>query len=151
MKSILSFLLFTFIAAPIWAAEFEIFKSPTCGCCQKWTEALESAGHTIVIHHTDELHKIKADAGLPGELGACHTAFVDGYVVEGHVPLEAIDELLANKPDLKGIAVPGMPAESLGMEYGREPQPYTVYSFDDQGNIAPQSGYSGKTKISDSY
>jgi len=143
----LSMLLLT---VQVWAAEFEIFKSPSCGCCQAWTEALESAGHTVVIHHTEALHQIKLDAGLPAELGACHTAFVDGYVVEGHVPLQAIDELLAEKPDIKGLAVPGMPAESLGMEYGREPQRYKVYGFDDQRRITPKGEYSGTTRLPDS-
>ena len=128
-------------------AEFEVFKSPTCGCCQKWVDALEEAGHTVTVHHPDDLHKIKFDAGLPSELGACHTAFVDGYIVEGHVPLEAIDELLETKPDLKGIAVPGMPGESLGMEQGREPQPYVVQGFDENGNITPLSIYKGTEKV----
>ena len=128
------------------AAEFEVYKSPTCGCCQKWVDALEENGHQVTIHHTDDLHKIKFDAGLPKELGACHTAFVEGYVVEGHVPIQAIDELIEQKPDLKGIAVPGMPGESLGMEQGREPQPYIVYGFKNTMSVVPISEYMGTEK-----
>ena len=131
-----------------YAANFEVFKSPTCGCCQKWVDALEADGHEVVIHHVDDLHKIKFDAGLPSQLGACHTAFVDGYVIEGHVPLEAIDELLESQPEeIKGIAVPGMPGESLGMEQGREPQPYIVYGFDQNQSIKPLSTYKGTIKL----
>ena len=84
------------------AAEFEVFKSPNCGCCQKWVDALKLNGHQVTIHHTEDLHSIKRNADLPSELGACHTAFVDGYVIEGHVPIQAIDELLEQKPRPQG-------------------------------------------------
>lgn len=132
---------------PLFAAQFEIYKSPACGCCQKWADALVNAGHQVTTHHVDDLHKIKFDAGLPAELGSCHTAFVEGYVVEGHLPVQAIDELLEAKPDIKGIAVPGMPGESLGMEQGGNPQPYVVYGFDEKSNFFPVSTYVGTTKI----
>ena len=135
------------ISLTTWAADFEIFKSPTCGCCQKWVDALAGAGHNVTVHHPDDLNKIKFDAGLPAQLGACHTAFVDGYVIEGHVPLEAIDELLETKPDIKGIAVPGMPFESLGMEAGREAETYVIESFDKNGNVTPLSIYKGTEKV----
>ena len=69
-------------------------------------DALELNGHQVTMHHAKDLHSIKLNAGLPNELGACHTAFVDGYVVEGHIPIQVIDELLEQKPELKGIAVP---------------------------------------------
>ena len=130
----------------IVAADFEVFKSPNCGCCQKWVDALKAQGHQITVHNTDDLHKIKIQAGLPKELAACHTAYVDGYVIEGHVPIQAIDELLEQKPDIKGIAVPGMPGESLGMEQGREPQPYIVYGFKNTKSVAPLSEYTGTEK-----
>jgi len=146
MKKILYLVSGLLFSLGAMAAEFEVYKSPTCGCCQKWVDALEENGHHVTIHHTDDLHKIKFDAGLPKELGACHTAFVDGYVVEGHVPIQAIDELLEQKPDLKGIAVPGMPGESLGMEQGRELQPYTVYGFKNTKSVVPLSEYMGTEK-----
>ena len=146
MRNILLLIIVTF-SLPLSAAQFEVFKSPDCGCCQKWVDALQANGHEVITQHVDNLHKIKFNAGLPAELGACHTAFVDGYVIEGHVPIEAIDDLLKNKPDIKGIAVPGMPGESLGMEQGREPQPYVVYSFDKDKNILPRSEFIGTKKI----
>ena len=146
MKKIFTFLMMTF-SLSLYAAQFEVFKSPTCGCCQKWVDALEAEGHEVNTHHVDNLHKIKFDSGLPAQLASCHTAFVEGYVVEGHVPIEAIDELLEQKPDIKGIAVPGMPGESLGMELGGQPQPYVVYSFDNEKNISPKDEFIGTEKI----
>lgn len=147
MKKILTFLIIIFSSTALYAAQFEVFKSPSCGCCQKWVDALQAQGHELTIHHVENLHKIKFDAGLPAQLGACHTAFVDGYVVEGHVPIEAIDELLEQKPDIKGIAVPGMPGESLGMEQGGPPQPYIVYGFDEQKNISARHNFIGAEEI----
>ena len=129
------------------AADFEVFKSPKCGCCQKWVAALKSEGHWMTIHHTEDLQTINVNAGLPNELGACHTAFVEGYVVEGHVPIQTIAELLEQKPAIKGIAVPGMPGESLGMEQGRVPQPYVVYGFENDGSVTSLSEYTGTIKI----
>jgi len=145
-KLLLTILLINF---SVYAAEFEVFKSPTCGCCQKWVDALEQAGHTVTVYHQDpeQLQYTKLNSGLPAHLGACHTAFVDGYLIEGHVPLEVIEELLETKPDIKGIAVPGMPMESLGMEVGREPEPYVVQGFDGDGNVTPLSIYKGSEKI----
>ncbi len=149
MKNIAMLLTYLAISIGVNAAEFEVFKSPVCGCCQKWVDALEEAGHTVTVHNQDpeQLNMTKLNFGLPAHLGACHTAIVDGYVVEGHVPLEAIDELLQTKPDLKGIAVPGMPGESLGMEQGREPKPYVVQGFDENGNVIPLSIYKGAEKV----
>ncbi len=149
MKNIILFAISFVISGIIHAADFEVFKSPVCGCCQKWVDALEEAGHTVTIHNQDpeQLNITKLNSGLPAHLGACHTAFVDGYVVEGHVPLEAIDELLETKPDLKGIAVPGMPFESLGMEVGKDAEPYVVQGFDENGNVIPLSIYKGTEKV----
>lgn len=146
MKKILLFITGLTLSLGSVAAEFEVFKSPTCGCCQKWVDALEAAGHIVTSHNTNDLHKIKFDAGLPSELSACHTAFVDGYVVEGHVPIQAIEEMLEHKPELKGIAVPGMPGESLGMEQGGEPRPYIVYGYKNDKSVAPLSEYTGTIK-----
>ncbi len=149
MKKLFLLVICFTINALTHAAEFEVFKSPVCGCCQKWVDALEEAGHTVTVHNQDpeQLNITKLNSGLPAHLGACHTAFVDGYIVEGHVPLEAIDELLETKPDIKGIAVPGMPFESLGMEVGKEAEPYVVQGFDEEGNVTPLSIYKGTEKV----
>jgi hypothetical protein len=87
------------------------------------------------VSGTSELKRVKVDAGVPGQMATCHTALVDGYVVEGHVPAEQVKRLLDERPDVAGIATPGMPMGSPGME-GPGARPYTVYSFDREGERA---------------
>jgi len=112
-----------------------VYKSPTCGCCNGWIEHLRAAGFTVDARDVNDLMSVKLDAGVPGPLVTCHTALIDGYVVEGHVPVEAIQQMLADRPDIAGIGVPGMPVGSPGME-GPNPQPYQVIAFDDEGNLS---------------
>lgn len=109
-----------------------VHKSPTCGCCTKWIEHLRNAGFTVQVDETDELAPIKSRLGVPEQMASCHTAEVAGYFVEGHVPVEDIQRLLAEKPATKGLAVPGMPMGSPGME-GPYTQPYQVMQVDAQG------------------
>lgn len=109
-----------------------VFKSPSCGCCSKWVEYMRSHGFTVSIRDMENLEPIKKMAGVPDGLESCHTAAMGGYVVEGHVPVEAIRRLLRERPKTHGIAVPGMPAGSPGME-SPEPERYSVYSFDKNG------------------
>ena len=112
-----------------------VYKTAACGCCNGWVEHLRAAGFTVDARNTTDLMAIKIDAGVPTAMSSCHTALVDGYVVEGHVPVEQLKRLLAERPDLVGIAAPGMPAGSPGME-SRNPKPYQVLSFDSEGNAA---------------
>ena len=91
-------------------------KTPTCGCCGAWVKHLEQAGFTTEVHNMNDLGAIKERVGIPYGMGSCHTAEVDGYFVEGHVPAEDIKRLLHERPDAKGLVVPGMPAGSPGME-----------------------------------
>lgn len=109
-----------------------VHKSPTCGCCTKWVEHLRNAGFTVQVDETDDLAPIKSRLGVPEQMASCHTAEVAGYFVEGHVPVEDIQRLLAEKPATKGLAVPGMPMGSPGME-GPHTQPYQVMQVDAQG------------------
>jgi hypothetical protein len=109
-----------------------VYKSATCGCCGKWVDHLRANGFSVTAHDVTDLNKIKSENGVPVALGSCHTATVDGYVVEGHVPADTIKRLLSERPNVKGIAVPGMPAGSPGME-SPNPQPYEVLSFDAKG------------------
>lgn len=120
--------------------EITVFKSPWCGCCEVWTEALQAAGYTVETRDLEDLSPVKTQAGVPDDLQACHTAMLDGYVVEGHVPLQALDKLLAERPDVRGIATPGMPQGSLGMGYDEEAS-YTVYSFSADAGATPQTFY----------
>jgi hypothetical protein len=116
------------------ATTVTVYKAPTCGCCNGWIEHVQAAGFSVEAHDQADLRPVKAQAGVLPEHGSCHTAFVDGYVIEGHVPPEAITRLLAERPDVAGLAVPGMPIGSPGME-GPNPQPYDVLAFDRSGNV----------------
>ena len=92
-----------------------VYKSPSCGCCVKWVEYLQKEGFEVKIVNRDDLTSIKQREGVPAAMSSCHTALVDGYVIEGHVPAQAIRKLLKERPDTRGLAVPGMPANSPGM------------------------------------
>lgn len=110
-----------------------VYKSPSCGCCTGWVEHLEADGFDVSVVEQADLRAVMARYGVPNALAACHTAVVDGYVVEGHVPAAVIRRFLADPPaGAVGIAVPGMPVGSPGME-GPNPQPYDVFAFDEQG------------------
>lgn len=104
-----------------------VHKSATCGCCNAWVDHMRAAGFRVDVRDVDDLNAVKARVGVPAGKGSCHTAEVGGYFVEGHVPALDIKRLLAEKPDAKGLVVPGMPAGSPGMEMpdGRV-QPYVV-------------------------
>jgi hypothetical protein len=115
-------------------AEVTVYKSATCGCCNAWIQHLERNGFTVKAHNVTQLDAYKQRHGVTPPLAACHTAVVDGYVVEGHVPAADIKRLLKERPPVKGIAVPGMPMGSPGME-GPTREPYSTLSFDDGGRI----------------
>ncbi len=117
------------------AAEITVYKSPYCGCCGMWSEHMRANGFAVNVREVEDVDPVKALYGVPPALASCHTAVVDGYVVEGHVPADLVKRFLAERPEARGLAVPGMPAGSPGMENaGREP--YEVFIFDDRGKIA---------------
>jgi len=93
----------------------EVWKDPNCGCCVDWIAHMEDSGFTLITHETGNAAK-RAELGLPQHLGSCHTAVVEGYVIEGHVPAADIRKLLQDRPDALGLAVPGMPLGSPGMD-----------------------------------
>jgi hypothetical protein len=126
------------IAASVGAAEslpkVAVTKDPNCGCCGGWVEHLKQAGFPVEVTETTEVNRVKVRLGVPQALAACHTAEVDGYVIEGHVPAPAIKRLLSERPQAKGLAVPGMPIGSPGMEVeGSEPEVYPVILFGPAG------------------
>ncbi|MFL5553740.1 MAG: DUF411 domain-containing protein [Gemmatimonadaceae bacterium] len=112
-----------------------VYKSPTCGCCKTWIEHVKKHGYQVDAKDTPDMAEIKRTLGVPDGLTSCHTAIVNGYLIEGHVPAADIDRLLAQKPKVAGLAVPGMPMGSPGME-GPTSQPYQVMSFDKSGKTA---------------
>jgi len=111
-----------------------VYRSPTCGCCKAWEDHMRDAGYTIQSIETTEIDVVKTEQAVPRPLQSCHTALVGGYVIEGHVPAEDVVRLLAERPDVRGLAVPGMPAGSPGMEVpGRENDPFEVFAFHEGG------------------
>src|SRR5690606_27461176 len=112
-----------------------VYKTPWCGCCHEWAEALEQAGHAMKTVDLEDLTQVRRQAGVPSDMLSCHVAAAGGYFLEGHVPLEAIGTLLSERPDIAGLAVPGMPQGSLGM--GGEPEPYEVYAVPRDPAAAP--------------
>jgi hypothetical protein len=114
-----------------------VYKSPTCACCTKWVDHIEKNGFVAVTHDLDNLNleTTKRTLGVPAGRVSCHTATVGGYTIEGHVPADLIRRLIAENPrGVRGLAVPGMPMGSPGME-GIISQAYDVLSFDEQGNV----------------
>lgn len=111
----------------------QVFKSATCGCCTLWVQHLEQNGFETRVTETEELVRIKAEHEVPRRVQSCHTAVVDGYVIEGHVPAADVHRLLRERPAVRGLAVPGMPIGSPGMEFGTTVQRYDVLTFDAQG------------------
>ena len=110
-----------------------VFKDPNCGCCQQWVEHLRKHSFNVAVRDTSDVQGAKKAGRVPERLHSCHTAFVGGYVVEGHVPAADIQRLLREKPKVAGIAVAGMPAGSPGMEMGSRKDPYEVVAFNRDG------------------
>jgi hypothetical protein len=110
-----------------------VHRDASCGCCGKWAERLRAAGYAVEIRSEPDMKALKSRLGVPAELASCHTAEIDGYVVEGHTPVAAIERLLSERPEAKGVAVPGMPAGSPGMEMGGDAQSYEVVLFGPAG------------------
>lgn len=112
----------------------QVYKSPTCGCCNDWIRHLEENGFTVEAINTGDMMTVKAALGLPSDLGSCHTAVIADFVIEGHVPADDIKRFIAEAPEARGLAVPGMPVGSPGMEVPGQPaDPFAVIAFDADG------------------
>ena len=109
-----------------------VHRDPNCGCCLGWVQHLQKAGFPTRVLETRDVYAVKTRLGVPDDLAACHTAEVAGYVIEGHVPAIALKRFLAEKPNATGLAVPGMPIGSPGMEGGK-PEAYEVVVFEPNG------------------
>ena len=110
----------------------KVYLTPTCGCCGKWVEHLEAAGFKVTREVTTNLAGVPERQRVPEQLRTCHTAVIGSYLIEGHVPVDVVQKLLKEKPKIAGIAVPGMPIGSPGME-GPNPRPYSVIAFTADG------------------
>jgi hypothetical protein len=140
MRPIFAIFVASLLAAPAFAAAevappIEVWKSATCRCCGNWVKHLEANGFAVTVHASDPstLDRIKRQAGIGEKYASCHTAKIDGYVIEGHVPAPDIKRLVAERPDAVGLTVPGMPVGSPGMEQGSETEPYDVLMLKKDG------------------
>lgn len=121
-----------------------VYKTPTCSCCTRWTEHLRGAGFRVEEHALTDLRGVKERLGVPPALASCHTATVGGYVIEGHVPATDLRRLLDQRPPGRGLAVPGMPVGSPGMEQGGRTEPYAVFLWDAEGASQAFSAHGGQ-------
>lgn len=127
-----------------WAASYppiKAYRNPGCGCCEKWAAQLKQAGFDITMEDDPNLEARRVAAGVPADIAGCHTAFMGDAIIEGHVPVEDIKRFLAEKPDARGLAVPGMPAESPGMENGGIADSFSVFLFKADGTSKIYSSY----------
>ena len=114
-----------------------LYKNPQCGCCEEYANYLRRHGFTVKVVATHDLSLIKKQVGgVPEKLEGCHTTLIDKYVVEGHVPVQTLNKLLAERPAIKGISLPGMPVGSPGMS-GRKPGPFTIYEIGSSSGNPP--------------
>lgn len=111
-------------AKPIKMAQLTIYKSPSCGCCGAWVDHIKGSGFKAVVNEMDDVTPVARKLGVPDAMRSCHTAVIDGYFIEGHVPAADIRRLLRERPKARGITVPGMPIGSPGMEQGNRRDPY---------------------------
>lgn len=123
------------------ATRVHVYKNPSCGCCTAWVDHLKAAGFSVDVTETEDTKTVRKRFGMPERLAGCHTAIADGYVIEGHVPAAEVKRLLASKPQAVGLAVPGMPVGSPGMEYGDHKDPYQVLLIDRKGRETVYARY----------
>ena len=126
--------------APEGAISVTMYKNEGCMCCTRWAEHMNKEGFYVTEEITRQLGAIKSEQGITNELASCHTAMIDGYVVEGHVPPADVQRLLEERPDAIGLSVPGMPEGSPGME-GPNPNPYDVLLINSDGSTSVFSSY----------
>jgi hypothetical protein len=121
--------------------EVIVYKESFCGCCSVWAKHLEANGFQVKVRDVENMDQYKKANGVPSSLRSCHTAVVNGYTIEGHVPAEDIQRLLKERPKVKGLGVPGMPIGSPGMESGNTRQAYSVFTFDANGKTSVYRQY----------
>ena len=121
-----------------------VHRDPGCDCCEKWAEHLQQAGFTVQMRDEPDMVALKRQLGIPANKASCHTAMIDGYVFEGHVPAEDVKRFLSEKPKARGLLVPGMPMGSPGMEMpGMQAAAYTVERLEDDGSTTPYAQHGG--------
>lgn len=122
------------LAATATTHAVEVYHDPACGCCVNWMRYMQAQGYVVTTHANSSMATVKARLGVPAGVASCHTAKIGGYVIEGHVPVQDIRRLLAERPDAIGLAAPGMPMGSPGMEMGA-PERYDVLLIERDGTV----------------
>lgn len=135
------FYLLTASATPLVDPEIKVYRNPTCNCCHKWINHLEQNKFNVIDMLTSDMASVKESVNLPKQMASCHTAIIDGYIIEGHVPAADIKRLLIEKPDIAGLAVPQMPVGSPGMEIGPRKDNFVVFTFNKSGEISVFNEY----------
>ncbi len=138
---ILGLLMVFILASGALASDVKVYKSPNCGCCTSWSEVLEKDGFNITTEKRSDMQSVKDTLEIPVLLRSCHTGMVEGYVIEGHVPASDIRRLLKERPDIKGLAVPGMPVGTPGMEQGGRKDSYNVIGIRKDGTTFIYNSY----------
>lgn len=132
------------VLASVWDRETEsysgnvnmtVYRSPSCGCCGGWIEHAKNHGFQVTDIKTDDIEAVKEEHNISQDLAACHTTMIDGYVMEGHIPVDDIKRFLKQKPNVAGLTVPGMPLGTPGMEAGDRKQAFDILAFDDNGQV----------------
>lgn len=154
MKKVLSLLAFSALVTLSASAgqTVEVHKSKYCGCCESWINYMKKNGYDVKVINAEDngesLDKFKLSHGITADTASCHTALVDGYVIEGHVPEAEVAKLLKDRPsDVVGISAPGMPLESPGMEQGSEPDTYDIVAIKKDGSVETIATYKGSKKL----
>ena len=129
-------------AAAADSSSIQVWKDPSCGCCNEWVKHLRQAGFAVEVHDAGNT-AARARAGIGAQYASCHTALIGGYAIEGHVPAREIKRLLKEKPVAIGLAVPGMPVGSPGMEQGKRVDPYEVLLLTKDGGASTYAKYPG--------
>lgn len=144
----LAVLAITLLPAAAFSASLEMMTTGGCACCHAWARHLREAGHEVVVKDLamGQLMKMKLDAGIPAALAACHTARVEGYLIEGHVPEQEVRRLLDERPEGLGLVVPGMPVGSPGMEAGNKREPYEVLLLKKDGSTEVFARYDAQSE-----
>jgi hypothetical protein len=127
--------------AAIPANRLQVYKNASCGCCGAWVTHMKTAGFDVSVTEVDDTVAVRKRFGMPDRFGSCHTATIEGYVLEGHVPAFEVKRLLAAKPDAIGLAVPSMPPGSPGMEMGSRKDPFQVLLIDPAGRHSVFASY----------
>ncbi|PCH63432.1 MAG: copper amine oxidase [Gammaproteobacteria bacterium] len=121
--------------------DIKVYRNPNCNCCHKWIKHLEKHEFNVIDMLTHDMASVKETVQLPKQMSSCHTAVIDGYIIEGHVPADDIKRLLRHKPDIAGLSVPKMPVGTPGMEMGERKDDFAVFSFTKSGKIAVFNQY----------